>query len=149
MDRLSKEHRSRNMAAVQGKNTKPELRVRSKIHRAGFRYALHKRNLPGRPDLVFPKYRVAAFVNGCFWHGHDCPRGKRPATRRHFWDEKLEKNALRDRLNAEALESQGWKVFVIWECSLDEGVDQLLNLLNTKRAGVPSIRDLHFDGRYS
>ena len=139
MDRLSNEQRSLNMAAVRGKNTKPEMRVRSRIHKAGFRYALHKKGLPGCPDLVLPKYNTAVFVHGCFWHGHDCPRGKRPATRKRFWNDKLDKNKLRDRLSVATLEALGWRVFVIWECSLDEGIDEIIRVLETKRSSASRV----------
>lgn len=134
MDRLTKEQRSRTMSAVRGKDTKPEKKVRSTLHRNGFRFSLHRKDLPGKPDLVLPKYRTVIFVHGCFWHGHDCPRGKRPATRQEFWNEKLEKNKLRDVRNRGALEDLNWRVFVIWECCLEEGTDQVLDWLLKRRA---------------
>ena len=110
--------RSRNMAAIRGKDTKPELLIRRSLHARGFRYRLHDRNLPGRPDLVFPKYCAVLFVNGCFWHGHDCPMFRWPQTRPEFWREKISGNISRDIRNEEALVAQGWRVGVIWECAL-------------------------------
>ena len=133
MDRLSKEQRSRNMAAVRGKDTKPELRVRSAVHRQGFRYSLHRRDLPGKPDLVLPKYNTVIFVHGCFWHGHDCAKGKPPATNKEFWEEKLSGNIERDQRNREALSKSGWNVFVIWECEIGEGIDRVLSHLRKLR----------------
>ena len=121
------------MAAVRGKNTKPELRVRSTLHRNGFRFLLHRNDLPGKPDLVLPKYRMAIFVNGCFWHGHDCKKGRRPATNKAFWQAKLDKNVERDRRNEEALSEAGWHVVVIWECELDEGIEQVTRRLVQQR----------------
>lgn len=110
--------RSRNMAAVRGKDTKPELLIRSQLHRMGFRYRLHDRSLPGHPDLVFAKYGAVVFVHGCFWHRHSCPLFKLPASRREFWDEKLGKNAERDRAAEARLREAGWRVGVVWECAL-------------------------------
>ena len=133
MDRLSQEQRSRNMAAIRGKNTKPELRVRSGVHMAGFRYSLHRHDLPGKPDLVLPKYNTVIFVHGCFWHSHSCTKGKRPATNVQFWEDKLSKNAKRDQRNQTALAELGWHVFVIWECALDQELSRVLNYLKSRR----------------
>ncbi len=119
-DRLSKKERSRLMSRVKNKNTRPELLVRSILHRMGYRFRLHRRDLPGAPDIVLPRHRKVIFVHGCFWHGHDCPRGKRPSTRTEFWDAKLDVNIARDRANREALEKRGWKVMVVWECELKD-----------------------------
>ena len=117
-DPLSKEERSRVMSRVKNKNTRPEMMVRSMLHRMGYRFRLHRRDLPGAPDIVLPRHRKVIFVHGCFWHGHDCPRGKRPSTHTEFWDAKLDANIARDRANREALEKEGWKVLVVWECEL-------------------------------
>jgi DNA mismatch endonuclease (patch repair protein) len=111
------EQRSRNMSAIKGKNTKPELRVRSALHAMGYRFRLHRKDLPGKPDIVLPKHHLAVFVHGCFWHCHDCRWGRVvPATRPEFWAAKRGGNVDRDLLKQEALRSQGWKVATIWEC---------------------------------
>lgn len=134
MDRLSKEQRSRNMSAVKGKDTKPELKVRSAIHGAGFRYSLHRSDLPGKPDLVLPKYRTVILVHGCFWHGHNCEKAKRPASNTEFWDKKLSKNIERDKKNEEKLKKVGWNVLIIWECELAKGIAHAIRFLE-KKAG--------------
>lgn len=136
MDRLSKEDRSRIMAAVKHKNTKPEMWVRSAVHRAGFRYSLHSSDLPGKPDLVLRKYKTVVFVHGCFWHGHECPRGRRPATNVDFWNQKLTRNIERDKKNRAALESLGWKVVLIWQCELEQGLKKLLRYLKGRRSSI-------------
>jgi DNA mismatch endonuclease, patch repair protein len=116
------EQRSRNMAAIRGKNTKPELRVRSILHNAGYRFRLHKKDLAGRPDIVVPKYHVAIFVHGCFWHSHTCRFGNvKPATRPEFWAEKRDVTVQRDQKKTDTLREQGWKVIVVWECEVDDG----------------------------
>lgn len=107
------------MARVKGRDTGPELVVRRMLHALGYRYRLHVRGLPGRPDLVFAGRRAVVFVHGCFWHGHDCARGARmPATRRDYWTAKLAGNVARDRRNLDALAAAGWRAAVIWECEL-------------------------------
>lgn len=111
--------RSRMMAGIKGKNTRPEMIVRRALHKAGFRYRLHVKDLPGKPDIVLPKYRTAIFVHGCFWHGHGCKNFKWPKTREAWWREKIGKNVERDRLKAEALGAAGWRVETIWECDID------------------------------
>jgi DNA mismatch endonuclease, patch repair protein len=123
------------MAAVKGRNTGPEKYVRSALFRKGFRYRLHRRDLPGNPDIILPRYRTVIFVHGCFWHGHDCSRGRqRPATRRAFWDAKLDGNISRDRANQATLEAAGWTVFVLWACQLADDTSRLLNFLSRQRA---------------
>lgn len=114
----TKEQRSRNMSAVRGKNTTPELHVRRSLHAAGYRFRLHDKQLPGRPDLTLPKYRTAIFVDGCFWHGHDCPLFKVPSTRTEFWLAKIGQNRARDAINEQSLISAGWRVLRVWECAL-------------------------------
>jgi DNA mismatch endonuclease (patch repair protein) len=131
-DKVSAADRSRMMSAVRGKNTKPELAVRSALFAAGYRYRLHRRDLPGSPDIVLPRYRMAVFVHGCFWHGHDCPRGRRPTSNVEFWNTKLDRNLLRDRVSRTALESAGWTVTTIWECSAVHGIEQLLLALSDR-----------------
>lgn len=113
------EARSRNMRAVRGKHTGTELAVRRAAHRLGLRFRLFRGDLPGRPDLTFPKWRTVLFVNGCFWHQHaNCPRSKLPNTNRVFWKTKLERNAVRDHCNYDLLQKEGWRVLVVWECEL-------------------------------
>lgn len=105
------------MAGIRGKDTKPEMRVRKALFAGGYRYRLHRKDLPGTPDIVLPGRRVAIFVNGCFWHGHSgCSLAKVPGTRTEFWKEKFESNRQRDRVAAEALRVAGWRVLVVWEC---------------------------------
>ncbi|MXZ76011.1 MAG: DNA mismatch endonuclease Vsr [Gemmatimonadetes bacterium] len=115
-DRISQADRSRVMRRIGAKNTVPEMRVRRLIHKMGYRYRLHRRDLPGSPDIVFVKQRRVIFVHGCFWHQHDCPRGTRPVSNTRFWNSKLQKNVERDRQNIAALTSAGWCVLVVWEC---------------------------------
>ena len=104
------------MSAVRGKNTKTELVVRRLLHAAGYRYRLHAKDLPGRPDIVFRKRRCVIFVNGCFWHAHDCPRGSSPSSNVEFWRKKIGKNIERDRRVMQELVGQGWRVLTVWEC---------------------------------
>ncbi len=114
----NKATRSRNMSAIRGKDTKPELQVRRLLHARGFRYSLKNRHLPGNPDIVLPKYRAVVFVHGCFWHLHDCPAFHWPASRADWWKEKLTANQARDQRNIALLLDQGWRVAVVWECAL-------------------------------
>lgn len=104
------------MSRVKNRNTRQELLVRSLLHQLGYRFRLHRTDLPGTPDIVIPKYSTVIFVNGCFWHGHDCPRGKLPQTNPSFWSAKIEKNRKRDQQNATSLESLGWHVVNVWTC---------------------------------
>lgn len=119
--------RSRMMAGIQGKNTKPELLVRRYLHRQGFRFRLHSRRLPGVPDLVLAKYKAVIFVHGCFWHQHAlCKLAATPKTNAAFWHLKLQGNVVRDAKNLALLETAGWRVLVIWECQVNEiGLNQL------------------------
>ena len=110
--------RSRMMSGIRGKDTKPELVVRRGLHRRGLRYRLHAPGVFGKPDLVFPSRRAVIFVNGCFWHGHDCRYFKLPTTRPEFWRHKIERNRERDAEVASRLEAEGWRRLVIWECAL-------------------------------
>jgi DNA mismatch endonuclease (patch repair protein) len=114
-DRLT---RSKNMKAIKSSHTKPEMVFRKVLHANGYRFRLHKTELPGKPDLVLPKHRVAIFVNGCFWHRHGCYLFKWPGTNRKWWENKLNKTAERDAAMHERLIKQGWRVYVVWECSL-------------------------------
>lgn len=106
------------MAGIRGRDTKPEMLVRRGLHALGFRYRLHGRLLPGRPDLVFPARRAVILVNGCFWHGHDCDLFRWPGTRSEFWRDKIGRNVIRDERNRHSLLEQGWRVAEVWECQL-------------------------------
>lgn len=117
MDTVSKETRSRMMSSVRSKNTKLELEIRHRLFADGFRFRLHRRDLPGTPDLVFPKYSVAIFIHGCFWHYHGCHLSKIPDTRTTWWRNKLEENLYRDAEAIRKLKALGWRLLVIWECS--------------------------------
>lgn len=111
--------RSRMMAGIKGKDTKPELTVRKALHARGLRYRLHAKELPGKPDIVFPKYRAVVFVHGCFWHRHEgCRFATTPATRPEFWNEKFAANVSRDIRNERALENAGWRHRTVWECDI-------------------------------
>jgi DNA mismatch endonuclease (patch repair protein) len=134
MDHLSKTGRSRLMATVKRMHTAPELYVRQRLFAAGFRYRLHTKNLPGRPDIVLPRYKVAVFVHGCFWHGHTCSRGKRPISNTAFWNKKLDANRLRDKRDRASLKSLGWRTVVIWQCALARASERLVNRLKLERA---------------
>lgn len=126
--------RSRNMAAIKGRDTRPEILVRHAVHRAGFRYRLHSSKLTGRPDFVLRRYRVAVFVQGCFWHGHECRIGHIPRTNTAYWKAKIQRNIDRDAKNARLLEQEDWTVATIWECSLKKGTTELLKRLRIRRS---------------
>jgi DNA mismatch endonuclease, patch repair protein len=129
-DQLTAEQRGKVMAAVKSKDTTPEKLVRKMMHAQGFRFRLHRRDLPGVPDLAFPRYRVAVFVNGCFWHWHGCKRSRMPATNRSYWDRKIKSNVARDLENKKKLEALGWRRVDIWECEIDRGVELLKSVLS-------------------
>jgi DNA mismatch endonuclease, patch repair protein len=112
--------RSALMRAVRRKDTKPEMMVRRMLHSRGWRYRVHRKDLPGTPDLVFPSRRKVVFVHGCFWHGHDCRQGRTPETRREFWLKKAEDNRTRDRRVEQTLNEQGWQTLVVWQCELKQ-----------------------------
>lgn len=119
MDRISPQHRSWNMSRIKGSCTAPELTVRSILHRLGLRFRVNRRDLPGSPDIVFPKYQTVVFVHGCFWHRHaGCPFAYSPKTRAEFWQNKFEANECRDRRAALALRQSGWRVITVWECEI-------------------------------
>lgn len=140
MDVHTREQRSRNMAAIRSANTKPEMRVRSALHRLGFRFRLHRKDLPGRPDIVLPKHRTVIFVHGCFWHCHRCRYGSVvPATRAAFWAAKRGGNVERDRRNATALRKLGWRVLVLWECEI-RAKEATLERLKKLRIGAAPAR---------
>ncbi|WP_179381740.1 very short patch repair endonuclease [Jannaschia marina] len=117
-DIVSTNVRSRMMAGIRGKNTKPELAIRSALHRRGFRFRLHRKDLPGKPDLVFTSYNAVLFVHGCFWHAHDCHLFRWPKSREDFWREKISRNIERDWQQREALAEAGWRIGTVWECAL-------------------------------
>ena len=110
--------RSRMMSGIRGRNTKPEILIRSLLHRRGFRFRLDARDLAGRPDIVLPRYRAVIFVHGCFWHGHDCHLFKWPQTRPEFWRDKIGRNRANDAKSQAALLDAGWRVATVWECAL-------------------------------
>ena len=134
VDRLSKEQRSALMSRVRTRDTAPEMYVRSRVWRAGFRYRLAVKYLPGRPDIVLRRYKIAVFVHGCFWHGHDCRKGRRPSSNREFWDRKLDGNIARDEISRRRLEAEGWSVAVVWECDLEQGTRVLISDLQAIRS---------------
>lgn len=117
-DIVDEASRSRMMAGIRGKDTGPERVIRQGLHRRGFRFRLHARHLPGRPDIVLPKWKAVILINGCFWHGHDCELFRWPRTRADFWRAKIEGNRRRDLANLEALHVLGWRALIIWECAL-------------------------------
>lgn len=117
-DIMTPEQRSERMSRIRSQNTKPEMLVRRFLHSRGFRFRLHVPNLPGKPDLVLPKYKAVVFVDGCFWHGHSCQKGRVPDTNPVFWQTKVAANQARDKRNERALRHDGWRVFRVWECQL-------------------------------
>ncbi len=148
VDHVSRLRRSRMMAAVRGKDTSPEILVRKAAHRLGLRFRLHARKLPGRPDLVFPKWRTVLFVNGCFWHGHpECARAALPKSRVGFWRRKRQENARRDAANYVRLAELGWQPVIVWQCELGRPgtLERATGLL---RARLPFLRsEPHSSGK--
>lgn len=119
MDTLTPEERSKLMGKIRGKNTKPELQVRSMLHRAGYRFSLHRTDLPGKPDIVLRKYKTVVFVHGCFWHRHkNCKIASTPKSNVEFWQNKFRRNIANDKRHTRALRRQGWHVLTVWECQL-------------------------------
>lgn len=131
-DVLSEQQRRHNMSRIRGRHTKPELILRRGLHARGMRFRLHRKELPGRPDIVFPKYRAVLLVQGCFWHGHGCQMFKWPDTNADFWQDKIHKNQERDLKNIRALRERGWRVLTVWECAIRgrarRPLEDLLNL---------------------
>ena len=138
-DNHSPEVRSRNMAQIRSTNTKPELVVRKHLFSKGLRYRVNVKTLPGKPDLVFPKYKTVVFVNGCFWHKHDCGRFRWPSSNQEYWEKKIKRNLERDQLNYEELRNLGWKVIVVWECELKKAIVET-TLENLYRAIIENIK---------
>jgi len=132
-DTVTSEVRSRIMSSVPQRNTSAERIVRSCLHRLGYRFRVYRRDLPGSPDIVLPRYQTAIFVHGCFWHQHrHCPKARRPSSNTNYWDRKLSENVVRDKLKAKQLMKLGWRVVVVWECEtrkLESLVERLLKLL--------------------
>lgn len=129
-DHLSSDARSRLMARVRSRGSIPEITVRRALHAAGYRFRLHRKDLPGKPDIVLARYRTAVFVHGCFWHGHECRKGKRPDSNADFWNRKLDRNQQRDREAQAHLHGQGWSVVIVWECRLAADTAQLIRQLS-------------------
>ncbi|MEJ6791077.1 very short patch repair endonuclease [Brevundimonas sp. BR2-1] len=125
-DKITPERRSANMSKIRSRDTSPELAVRRAAHALGYRYRLHRKDLPGKPDLVFPGRKAVIFVHGCFWHQHPdpaCPDGRRPKSRPEYWNPKLDANVARDALRKAELEGRGWRVLTLWECDIGRGAD--------------------------
>lgn len=142
MDKLSKEHRSWNMSRIRAQNTTPELIVRSLLHRSGYRFRIHRRDLPGSPDIVLPKYKIVIFVHGCFWHRHvRCRLAATPKSRPEFWRRKFLANARRDRRAVAQLTELGWRVVVIWECETRDS-RSLAKLISRVLPAVPKRRTI-------
>ncbi|MCD8176230.1 MAG: very short patch repair endonuclease [Tannerellaceae bacterium] len=121
MDIWDKKKRSKVMSNIRSKNTKPEITLRKELYKIGFRYRINYKKLPGKPDIVFPKYKTAIFVNGCFWHGHGpCSDTHIPKTNSTYWQDKIDRNKQRDKENIEKLESLGWKVMTVWDCEIQK-----------------------------
>ena len=125
MDVLSPQQRSFNMSRIKSRDTKPEMLVRRWLWSQGYRYRLHRQSLPGTPDIILPRYHAAIFVHGCYWHRHGCKYTTTPSTRRDFWLAKFAKNQKRDQHNIKLLQEMGWRVVIVWECSLKDGDNAL------------------------
>lgn len=146
MDVHSPEQRSFNMSRIRGKDTCPEIMVRRWLWANGYRYRLHRKDLPGKPDIVLPKYQAVIFVHGCFWHRHGCSLTTTPVSRRDFWLAKFEENVGRDKRNIKSLLEQFWRVMVVWECSLigkkaapEQVAEQIVDFLNSETRFVEVI----------
>ena len=128
-DIFSSQKRSDIMSKISGKNTKPEILVRKFLFSKGFRYRINVKTLPGKPDIVLPKYKTVIFINGCFWHGHNCKKGKLPSSNIDFWKGKISNNKSRDDKNSDLLVKLGWKVIIIWQCEVSK-IDNRIKILN-------------------
>lgn len=150
-DVVSAQKRSEMMSGIQGKDTKPEILIRKALHRKGFRYKIHDKTLPGKPDLVFPKYGAVIQINGCFWHAHNCHLFKWPTTRPNFWKNKISGNKERDKRTIKKLQILGWRVLIVRECAIkgkykrstDNIVDQICTWLSSGKA----YKDISFKSR--
>jgi DNA mismatch endonuclease (patch repair protein) len=140
-DIFTKQKRSEIMSKISEKETKPEILVRKFLFSNGLRYRKNDKRYPGKPDIVLPKYKTVIFIHGCFWHGHNCPAGKLPVTRKEFWQNKIQGNIDRDKKNVEELKKQGWKVITIWQCELKnkevtkKTLNELINTLHNQVTG--------------
>ena len=136
VDMLSSEHRSWNMSRIRNRDTKPEIQLRSLLHKAGFRFRLQDRTLPGRPDIVLKKHRAVVMIHGCFWHRHPgCRNTTMPSTRTDFWSAKFEGNMERDRRNSAELTALGWRVITVWECDLKKDAKQVISNIHQQLRG--------------
>lgn len=150
-DVVSKAKRSKMMSGIQGKDTKPEMQIRTALHGLGYRYKLHNKNLPGKPDLVFPKYHAVLFVHGCFWHLHNCHLFKWPSTRKEFWMKKITGNKERDIQNIQKLKKRDWRILIVWECSLkgknrqdfNSIIEKITNWLESGSNKIEITGDMH------
>ena len=143
VDTRTPEQRRRIMQSVKTKNTGPEQAVRKALFAAGYRFRLHRRDLPGSPDIVFPGREKVIFVHGCFWHGHDCPKGRASKSRKEYWGPKIEANKARDTRNIADLESLGWKGHIVWQCELKDAdalMTRLSDFLNESKISIDNIR---------
>lgn len=135
-DRISTERRSWNMSRIKGKDTKPELLLRSSLHKAGFRFRTHDRRLPGKPDLVLRKFKSVIFVNGCFWHRHEgCQKSTIPKSNAEFWKKKFSDTIERDARKLSQLEADGWHVFTVWECEIKRDIESVISSLTDQLDG--------------
>lgn len=130
-DVLTIEQRQLNMRSIKSKDTKPEIILRKALFAEGFRYRLHRKDLPGKPDLVFPRYNAVIFVHGCFWHRHGCKYTSTPSTRVDFWEKKFRENVERDRKNVDELMQMGWRVYIVWECAIKKTGAERLRIINS------------------
>ncbi len=140
MDTITVRERSLLMAKIKSKNTKPELVVRSLLHRLGYRFRLHRKDLPGKPDIVLPKYKKIILVQGCFWHGHDCKLASKPKSNEGYWSQKILSNKRRDQKNLVSLQDLGWSVLLLWECEIRkyDGLEQRLRAFLKRDGGNAS-----------
>jgi DNA mismatch endonuclease (patch repair protein) len=131
MDRLDAQHRSENMRRIRNKNTKPEVLLRSMLHQVGLRFRIHRKDLPGTPDIAFPGRRKAIFVHGCFWHQHStCKEGRLPGTRREYWEPKLARNRARDAAVLLQIRERGWEAMTVWECEIERDISAVVRLVS-------------------
>jgi len=128
MDNLTKAQREKNMSRIRSKDTVPEKKLRSALHKAGFRFRKNVASLPGKPDIVLPKYKLVVFVNGCFWHQHlNCPKASIPKSNKDYWAKKLERNVVRDQINIKGLKTMGWDVKIVWECEINKNIQKIID----------------------